>query len=113
MEIQTSAVRDTFIESLPSSSTIKEWWFANLLRICCYKYWYNGKTYHWSKTLHNFLNQELFTIENGIWDPTTKSIVASKQSFTLTVSTLPYGFWIKLSCVCYLIEILRLCSLFI
>src|SRR6266498_5364163 len=42
-----------------------------------------------------------------------KSIMASKQSFTLTVSTLPYDFWIKLSCVCCLIEILRLCSLFI
>src|SRR6266542_3845710 len=42
-----------------------------------------------------------------------KSIVASKQSFTLTVSTLPYSFWIKLSRVYYLIEILRLCSLFI
>src|SRR6266498_4445971 len=42
-----------------------------------------------------------------------KSIMASKQSFTLTVSTLPYDFWIKLSCVCCLIEILRLYSLFI
>src|SRR6266511_3341419 len=42
-----------------------------------------------------------------------KSIVTSKQSFTLTVSTLPYSFWIKLSRVCCLIEILRLCSLFI
>src|SRR6266498_1069790 len=42
-----------------------------------------------------------------------KSIVATKQSFTLTVSTLPYSFWIKLSRVCCLIEILRLCSLFI
>src|SRR6266508_2613484 len=42
-----------------------------------------------------------------------KSIVASKQSFTLTVLTLPYSFWIKLSRVCYLIEILCLCSLFI
>src|SRR6266540_2883281 len=42
-----------------------------------------------------------------------KSIVIFKQSFTLTVSTLPYSFWIKLSCVCCLIEILHLCSLFI
>src|SRR6266542_6079885 len=42
-----------------------------------------------------------------------KSIVTSKQSFTLTVSTLLYSFWIKLSRVCCLIEILRLCSLFI
>src|SRR6266498_2500927 len=42
-----------------------------------------------------------------------KLIVIFKQSFTLTVSTLPYGFWIKLSRVCCLIEILHLCSLFI
>ena len=92
MEIQISAVRDTFVKSLSSSSATKEWWFVNLLRICCYKYWHDSKTYCWSKTLYNFLNQELSTIENGIWDSTTKSIVASKQSFTLTVSTLPYGF---------------------
>src|SRR6266540_914476 len=39
--------------------------------------------------------------------------MTSKQSFTLTVSILPYSFWIKLSCVCCLIEILHLCSLFI
>ncbi len=85
----------------------------NLLRIYCCKYWCDSKIYHWFKILYNFLNQELFTIENSIWDLTIKSIVTSKQSFTLTISTLPYSFWIKLSCICYLIEILRLYFLFI